>query len=263
MTTLEAILLGIVQGLTEFLPVSSSGHIELGKAILGTDAQNDLFFTLLVHTATVLSIIIVFRKDIWELFRNIFSFQWNEGNQYIFKLILSMIPIGILGVLFKEQLEIFFEGNILLVGAMLICTGFILLLSTLERKDSGKVGFLQAVIIGLAQAVAVLPGISRSGSTIATALALGVSRENAARFSFLMVLVPILGATLLELRHWNEITQNSSETIPLIAGFIAAFLSGLAACTWMLQIVKKGKITYFSIYCFIVGAIAVGLGLWG
>jgi len=263
MTTFEAMILGIVQGLTEFLPVSSSGHIELGKAILGTEASNDLLFTLLVHTATVLSIFIVFRKDIWHLLKNLFSFKWNEGNQYIAKLALSMIPIGILGTFFKSEVEAFFEGNILLVGAMLICTGFILLLSTLEKKDSGKVNFVQALIIGIAQAIAVLPGISRSGTTIATALALGVSRENAARFSFLMVLVPILGATVLELRHWEEISQSSAEILPLAVGFVAAFLSGLAACTWMLNIVKKGKITYFSAYCFLVGTIAVVLGVWG
>lgn len=262
MTVIEAIILGIIQGLTEFLPVSSSGHIELGKAVLGVTLENDLRFSLLVHLATVLSIFIVFGKDIWSLIKNIFTFKWNESNQYVAKLALSALPVMIVGLAFKEQLEAVFEGRILLVGAMLICTGFILYLSTLEKKETRGFSFSHAIIVGLAQAVAVLPGISRSGSTIATALALGIGREEAARFSFLMVLAPIIGASLLEIPDLTKMqAQEGASLLPLVAGFIAAFVSGYMACRWMLSIVKKGKITYFSIYCFIVGAIAIGFGL--
>lgn len=262
MSVLEAILLGIIQGLTEFLPVSSSGHIELGKAILGIELENDLLFSLLVHLATVLSIFIVFGKDIWGLLKNLFTFKWNEGNKYIAKLALSALPVMVVGLAFKEQLELLFEGRIVLVGALLICTGFILYLSTLEKEKTRKFKFLDALIVGLAQAVAVLPGISRSGSTIATALALGIDREDAARFSFLMVLVPIIGASLLELPELANIQSSGNAAfMPLLAGFIAAFVSGYLACRWMLNVVKKGKITYFSIYCFIVGAIAIATGL--
>lgn len=263
MSAIEAIILGIIQGLTEFLPVSSSGHIELGKAILGTEIENDLLFTLIVHLATVLSIFIVFRKDIWGLIQSLFTFKWNDGNQYIAKLVLSIVPLGFVYVFLEDKLDSLFEGNLVLVGLCLIATAGILLLSKLERKEDGKVSFKRALIIGAAQAVAILPGISRSGTTIATALALGVSRENAARFSFLMVLAPIIGASILELKDFGEISSGSSiELLPLLLGFIAAFASGLIACTWMLNIVKRGKITWFSAYCLVIGLIAVGVGLF-
>jgi len=249
--------------LTEFLPVSSSGHIELGKAILDVNLEDDLRFSLLVHLATVLSIFIVFGKDIWGLLKNLFTFKWNKGNKYIAQLLLSALPVMIVGLAFKDQLESLFEGRVVLVGAMLICTGFILYLSTLEKQKTRGFKFSDAIIVGLAQAIAVLPGISRSGSTIATALALGIGREEAARFSFLMVLIPIIGASILELPELTQMQASGSAALaPLIAGFIAAFLSGYLACRWMLAIVKKGKITYFSIYCFIVGTIAIAVGLF-
>lgn len=265
MSILEAILLGLVQGLTEFLPVSSSGHIELGKHLLGVEGSTDLAFSILVHGATVLSIIVVFFKDIWALIKNLFSFSWNPSTQYVAKLALSMLPVGIVGVLFKSELESLFEGKLFLVGCCLIITGFLLFLTRLERKKTKNISFLNALLIGVGQAVAILPGISRSGTTISLALALGASRTEATRFSFLMVLAPILGATLLEFKDLLEITntQSSGMLIPYIAGFIAAFLSGLLACKWMLAIVQKGKIIYFSIYCFIVGAIAIFVGLIG
>ncbi len=257
MSIIEAIILGIIQGLTEFLPVSSSGHIELGKAILGVQTEEDLLFSLLVHLATVLSIFIIFWKDIWQLIKALFSFRWNEYTKFISLLVISSFPVMVVGLLFKSELEALFEGRILLVGCMLILTGFILQLSRLEKKEHKELTITNSLIIGFAQAFAVLPGISRSGSTIATALACGISREEAARFSFLMVLIPIIGASFLELLDFSESINFSSQVVPYSAGFIAAFISGLLACNLMLNIVKKGGITVFSIYCWIVGAIAI------
>lgn len=262
MSILQAIILGIIQGLTEFLPVSSSGHIELGKFLLQIETTEDLTFSLLVHGATVLSILIIFYKDILSLVKALFSFSWSEETAYILKLVLSMIPIGLVGFLWKDQLESFFAGNIVLVGVCLLLTAGLLLLTRLEKVPGSKVGFGQAFIIGLSQAVAVLPGISRSGATISTALALGVSRENAARFSFLMVLAPIMGANLLEMKDMAE--QGFSSTLSpsvMLAGFLAAFLSGLLACNLMLRLVKQGKIIYFAAYCAIIGLIAITAGM--
>lgn len=263
MSIIEAIILGLIQGLTEFLPVSSSGHIELGKAVLGTDlGANDVTFTLLVHGATVLSIMVVFYKEIWGLIKSLFSFSWNKDTQYIAKLAVSMIPVGVIGILFEEKIEALFSGNLVMVGGLLILTGFILFLTKLERLERKEVSFKDAAIIGLAQAFAILPGISRSGTTISTALALGVDKEKATQFSFLMVLAPILGATLLKFKDLVESPATTDTTLlPYLAGFVAAFISGLVACTWMLNIVKKGKITYFSFYCFIAGTIAIVFGL--
>ncbi len=261
MSLIEAIILGIVQGLTEFLPISSSGHIELGKAILGVKNADDLAFTIIVHGATVLSIIVVFYKDLLQLFRSFIGFKWDADNQYLAKLALSMIPVGLVGVLLEDYLAAFFSGRIALVGFCLILTGFILFLTTLERANPREVTFKDALLIGLAQAAAVLPGISRSGSTISVALALGIDKEKATRFSFLMVLAPILGATILKFRDLSAATTASDTSLlPYIAGFIAAFVSGVIACNWMLALVKRGKIVYFSVYCFIVGLIAI---IWG
>ncbi len=271
MEVIKAIILGLIQGLTEFLPVSSSGHIELGKVILNYNPSESLLFTVVLHCATVLSTIVVFRNDILEIIKGLFSFKWNEETQFAAKILLSMIPVGIVGVLFESQVEAFFNENILLVGLMLWFTGCLLYLtgyveqkqtaklaaqSTASKRD-GKIRFSDALIIGFMQAVAVLPGISRSGSTIATGLLLGVDRERIARFSFLMVLPPILGATLLKLKDFMEAPQATIDIIPLTAGFIAAFISGLVACLWMIDLVKRGKLIYFAFYCFIVGAIAI------
>lgn len=264
MSIIEAIILGLVQGLTEFLPVSSSGHIELGKAVLGVEAAENLTFSVLVHGATVLSIMVVFFKEIVHLIRALFSFKWNEDTQYIALLALSAIPVFIVGVFFKDHVEALFDGNVIMVGVFLIMTGFILFLTRLERQEKKKVGVKEALIIGLSQAVAILPGISRSGTTISTALALGISRERATRFSFLMLLAPILGATLLEFKDLAEVSSGQeSMFIPYLAGFFAAFLSGLLACKWMISIVNKGKIIYFSAYCFLAGTIAILVGLFG
>ncbi len=259
MTIIEAIILGIVQGLTEFLPVSSSGHIELGTVLLGAESADNLLFSVIVHCATALSTIVVFRKDIAEIIIGLFQFQWNTSTAYVAKIIVSMIPVGLIGIFLKDYVEGFFGGQVLLVGFMLLITGTLLAMTYYARKQAGPVTFGKALIIGMAQAVAILPGISRSGATIATALLIGVEKERAARFSFLMVLAPILGASLLELKDYFEAPAaggNISGGVLLI-GFIAAFLSGLLACQWMISLVKKGKLIYFAVYCFIVGFIAI------
>jgi len=257
MNWFEALLLGLIQGLTEFLPVSSSGHLELGKVLLGVNAEKSLIFTVVVHGATVLSTIIIFYKDISELFKGLFSFKWNDNNKYIVKLIISMIPVMILGFFFKEEIEGFFTGNLLFVGSMLIVTSLLLASTYLPKSNLRKITFIDSFIIGIAQALAVLPGISRSGATISTGLLLGNKKIVMAKFSFLMVLVPILGANLLDVFSGEMSSQTSVGVVPLIVGFFAAFISGLFACKWMIGIVKKGSLIYFSIYCFIIGVLAI------
>ncbi|MCK4662398.1 MAG: undecaprenyl-diphosphate phosphatase [Bacteroidales bacterium] len=258
MDWLEALILGILQGLTEFLPVSSSGHLELGKNLLGINAKDSLYFTIVVHGATVLSTIIVFWKDISKLIKGLLKLEWNEETKYIFKILVSMIPVGFVGVFFKDEIKnIFSHGNIIFVGAMLLITALLLAITYFAKTKTKKTTFADAFIIGIAQAIAVLPGISRSGSTIATGLLLGNKKEEVAKFSFLMVLIPILGENFLDL-FTGEFTTNSDIGItPLIIGFLAAFISGLFACKWMINIVKKGKLIYFAIYCFIIGITAI------
>jgi len=261
MSPWEAFLLGLLQGITEFLPVSSSGHIELGKALLGINLKDDILFTLIVHLATVLSIMLVFYKDILSLLKNLFSFKWNEGNQYVAKLVLSAVPAAIIGLSFKSELEKILEGRVAFVGCMLIVTGIILWLTTKAPKTQKDISFKSVVLIGLSQAIALLPGISRSGSTIATALYLGIDKEKAARFSFLMILLPIIGASFLEFLDFDTTTLSANTPMTsLLVGFIAAFISGYVSCRWMYDLVKKGKIAWFAIYCFIMGTIAIVLG---
>ncbi len=257
MDWIEALILGIIQGLTEFLPVSSSGHLELGKHILGVEYSENLTFTVVVHGATVLSTIIIFWKTIVELIRDVFKFKWNESTQYITKIIISMIPVVIVGLLFKDQVEGLFTGNILLVGCMLIVTAGLLAFTYYSKERQSNISFKSAFLIGIAQALAVMPGISRSGATIATGLYLGNKKEFIAKFSFLMVLLPIIAANVKDLMDFDFSAQNSVSLTPLVIGFFAAFLSGLLACSWMLKIVKRGKLIYFAIYCFIVGSIAI------
>ncbi|WP_304133117.1 undecaprenyl-diphosphate phosphatase [Mesonia mobilis] len=257
MDVLDALILGIIQGLTEFLPVSSSGHLELGKAILGDNSipEESLMFTVVMHFATALSTIVIFRKDIWEILRGLLQFKWNEENQFSLKIIISMIPAAIVGVLFEEQLEQLFGGSVLLVGFMLIITALLLWLAD-KAKNTGKpVSYSNAFVIGVAQAIALLPGISRSGSTISTSVLLGNDKTKAARFSFLMVVPLILGKIAKDLLD-GELTHTGNST-GLIVGFIAAFISGLFACTWMISLVRKSKLSYFAIYCLIVGVIAI------
>lgn len=256
MSELQALLLGIVQGLTEFLPVSSSGHLEIGHALLSINTDNNLLFVLAVHVATVLSTIVVFRKDIGLLIRDLFSLKKTDSTIYITKLLFSSVPIVIVGLCFKEEIESFFTGNLFFVGCMLLVTAGLLALTQFSKKCDGKISFLKAFVIGVAQTMAVLPGISRSGATIATGLLLKGKKEDVARFSFLMVLIPILGAAMLDLLK-GELSSEKVEILPLLIGFSGAFISGLLACSWMIQIVKKGKLIYFAIYCALIGLIAI------
>lgn len=260
MNEFQALILGLIQGLTEFLPVSSSGHLEIGHALLGVKTENNLVFAVLVHVATVLSTLVVFRKDIIILLTDLFSFKWNESTRYISLLLLSAVPILFLGLFFAEQIEQFFTGNLLLVGSMLLITSGLLTFAHFAKHGDGKMTWQRAIIIGLAQAVAVMPGISRSGATIATGLILKTKKDEVARFSFLMVLVPILGAAFLDIVGGDFSQETAIGAGPLIIGFLAAFISGLLACTLMINIVKKGKLIYFGIYCLIVGLIAIFAG---
>lgn len=258
MDWLEALILGIIQGLTEFLPVSSSGHLEIGKALLGVEATDDLMFTVVVHGATVLSTIVVFWHQIVRLLKGLFRFEMNAETVYIFKILVSMIPILIVGVFFKEQVESFFGNGLLLVGCMLLLTALLLALATYLGSGKREISFRDAFIIGIAQSVAVLPGLSRSGTTIATGLLLGDKKESVAQFSFLMVLIPILGENMLSLAS-GEMSASSIPFSSLLCGFLGAFISGWLACRFMLRIVKGKKLVYFAIYCLIVGILAIVL----
>ena len=257
MSAIDALILGLLQVLTEFLPVSSSGHLELGSAYLNLKGTDNLLFSVVVHGATALSTIIVFRKDILQLITGVLKFSWNDETQFTAKIALSMIPVGIVGVLFESQIEAFFGGKVIFVASMLLITAALLIVSQLKGETKGEISYLNAFIIGLAQAFALLPGISRSGATISTALILGVSREKAARFSFLMVLIPIMGATFLKVMDLIESPAGTYTigTAPLAIGFIGALLSGLVACTWMIKLVKKGNLKYFALYCILLASI--------
>ena len=264
MSYLEAIILGFIQGLTEFLPVSSSGHLELMKAIQGQEitGESGMLMTVVLHFATALSTILVFRKDIGEIFKGIFQFKLNEEFYFSLKILLSMIPAVIVGVLFEDELESLFTGKIMFVGWMLLLTGALLILADRAKNSDKKVGFGHAFIIGVSQAIAILPGVSRSGSTIGTSVLLGIDRSKAARFSFLMVVPLILGKMAKDLLDYKLAVgpETSEDTLGigvLIAGFIAAFVTGYFACTWMIQLVKRSKLTYFSIYCFAIGTVAI------
>ena len=274
MSWIEAILLGIVQGLTEFLPVSSSGHLAIGKALFGIETA-DLSFEVIVHAATVLATIVVFWKDILALLQGLFKFKFNAETRYICLILLSMIPVFIVGMFFKDKVESIFGSGLLVVGFALLVTAFLLFLSeTLEvrravqipgqagndgsqaGKGGQKMTWKSALWMGLAQAVAVIPGLSRSGSTIATGLICGVKKEEVTRFSFLMVLIPILGEAFLDVVG-GDFVQSSVGVLPLILGFLAAFVSGLFACRVMIAMVKKARLRWFALYCAIVGLICI------
>ncbi|MDX1652330.1 MAG: undecaprenyl-diphosphate phosphatase [Brumimicrobium sp.] len=254
MELLEAIVLGIVQGLTEFLPVSSSGHLEIIKALFGNNAiaKESMLTTVVLHGATALSTIVVFRKDVGEIFKGLLKFKNNEEFWFSVKIVLSMIPAAAVGLLFDKEIENFFSGQILLVGFMLLVTGLLLFLADKARQTDKKVGISHAIIIGISQAIAILPGISRSGATIGTSVLLGIDRARAARFSFLMVVPLILGKMAKDMLDM-EFAQTNINVTELGVGFVAAFLTGLFACTWMIKLVKKSKLKYFSYYCFLVG----------
>jgi undecaprenyl-diphosphatase len=258
----DAVILGIIQGLTEFLPVSSSGHLELGKAILGSNSmpKESLLFTVVLHFATALSTIVIFRKDIVEIFSGLFKAMstktWTEEAKFSTKIIISMIPAVVIGYKYERVFEQLFGNNILLVGAMLIVTAVLLFLADRAKRTHKKVGLLDSLIIGVAQGIAMLPGISRSGATISTSVLLGIDKTKAARFSFLMVVPLIFGKIAKDILA-GEINYSSTNFTYLSVGFIAAFISGLFACTWMIKLVKQSKLTYFAIYCIIVGIAAI------
>lgn len=258
MSVWQALILGIVQGLTEFLPVSSSGHLELVKHLFGNTSlpKESMLFTVVLHFATALSTIVIFRKDILDIIKGLFQFKNNEQLQFSIKIVCSMIPAAVIGVVFDDFIETFFDGKVLLVGAMLILTGGLLLLADRAKDTTKSVSLPSAILIGIAQAIAILPGISRSGATISTSVLLGIDKEKSARFSFLMVVPLILGKMAKDVLD-GAFTTQSDSTLAISVGFIAAFATGLVACTWMISLVKKSKLKYFSIYCFIVGLIAM------
>jgi undecaprenyl-diphosphatase len=268
MDWLQALLLGILQGVAEFLPISSDGHLELGKALLKVEGADNLLFTVVVHGATVLSTLVIFWREIMRLLRGTLKFSMNEETDYVLKLIVSMIPVGIVGLFLKDWVESFFNGNLAIVGMWLLVTAaFLYLGHYLGKRTEGKpVSYVAAFIIGVAQAAAVMPGLSRSGTTIATGLMLGIDKKKLAEFSFLMVIVPIIGANLMELKDMKEAADAGTAAVggvgavELIIGFVAAFLTGLAACSWMINMVKKGKLIWFAVYCTVVGAAAILIG---
>ena len=262
MDYLIALILGIVQGLTEFLPVSSSGHLEIVKGIFSTDfeAKESLLMTVVLHFATALSTIFIFRKDIFEIISGLFSKYSGDQRSFSLKIIVSMVPAGLVGIFFNDIIETFFDGQLILVGFMLIITGILLFFADRSKPTSNVISIPQSFLIGISQAIAILPGISRSGATIATSVILGLDKTSSAKFSFLMVVPLIFGKVAKDLLDGNIL----SETInigPLILGFIAAFFTGLLACKWMIGIVKSSKLKYFSYYCFIIAAITITLEL--
>ena len=260
MDWLQALILGLVQGLTEYLPVSSSGHLAIGSYLFGIEGAENLTFTVAVHVATVLSTLVILWKEIDWIFRGLFKMQLNDETRYVINIIISMIPVGIVGVFFKDTVENIFGSGLLIVGCMLLLTAMLLTFSYYAKpRQKEKISLRDAFIIGIAQACAVMPGLSRSGSTIATGLLLGNKKEKLAQFSFLMVIPPILGEALLDILKAvkGEELFGGIDTMPLIIGFLAAFISGCLACQWMINVVKKGKLIYFGIYCAIAGAITI------
>jgi undecaprenyl-diphosphatase len=256
MNWFEALVLGLIQGITEFLPVSSSGHLEIAKSLFGVETETSFYFTVVVHGATVLSTIVVFWKDILKLIVGLFKFKKNEETSYVFKILISLIPVLIVGLLLKEPIEKLFNGNLFFVGLMLLVTSLLLALSHFLQGRARNIGYKDAFIIGIAQAIAVIPGISRSGFTIATGLLIGNKKDEIARFSFLMVLIPVIGVNILEMIS-GDLSVNSTEIGVLVIGFIAAFTSGYFACRWMISLVRRSKMIWFSVYCAIVGLLSI------
>ena len=260
----EALILGLLQGLTEYLPVSSSGHLAIGSALFGIEGEENLAFTIVVHVATVFSTLVILWKEIDWIFKGLFKFRMNDETRYVINIIISMIPIGIVGVFFKDEVEAIFSSGLLVVGCCLLLTAVLLTFSYYYKpRQKAEISKKDAFIIGLAQACAVLPGLSRSGSTIATGLLLGDNKAKLAQFSFLMVIPPILGEALLDGMKLmkGEAIAGDIPTLSLIVGFVAAFVSGCLACKWMINIVKKGKLIYFGIYCATAGVLTLVLNL--
>lgn len=260
MDWLEALILGLVQGLTEYLPVSSSGHLQIGHALLGTSGEENLTFAIVVHAATVLSTLVVLWREVAQLFVGTFTTTaWNDEKKYVCKLLVSMIPVFVVGMFFKDEVEAFFGDGLLLVGICLLLTATLLAFAYFSKpRQKAEISYVDSFVIGVAQAVAVLPGLSRSGATIATGLLLGDKKESVAQFSFLMVLIPILGEAFLDvLDLCSAPTAIGIGWLPLTIGFLAAFVSGCLACKFMLALVRRGKLIYFAIYCAIVGAATI------
>ena len=262
MEIINAIILGIIQGLTEFLPVSSSGHLEIAKAILGENkvGEESLLMTVVLHFATALSTIIIFRKDILEILSGLLQFKNNDSFWFSLKIVLSMIPAAFVGVFFNDEIEALFGGALTLVGSMLLVTGLLLFLADKAKASAKKVGIKHAILIGISQAIAILPGISRSGATISTAVLLGIDKEKAARFSFLMVVPLIFGKMAKDILS-GDIQYETTTFIPLVIGFIFAFLTGMFACKWMIKLVKNSQLKYFAYYCFAIGGIVIATSL--
>jgi undecaprenyl-diphosphatase len=262
MEIINAIILGIIQGLTEFLPVSSSGHLEIAKAILGENkvGEESLLMTVVLHFATALSTIIIFRKDILEILSGLLQFKNNDSFWFSLKIVLSMIPATFVGVFFNDEIEALFGGALTLVGSMLLVTGLLLFLADKAKASAKKVGIKHAVLIGISQAIAILPGISRSGATISTAVLLGIDKEKAARFSFLMVVPLIFGKMAKDILS-GDLQYETTTFIPLVIGFIFAFLTGMFACKWMIKLVKSSQLKYFAYYCFAIGGIVIATSL--
>ena len=258
MDSLDSFILGIIQGLTEFLPVSSSGHLEIGKALLGNKSipKDSMIFTVVLHFATALSTIVVFRKDIFEIFSDLLKFDWNHNTKFIIKILFSMIPAILIGLIFEVQLERLFSGEIILVGIMLIITSLLLVLADRAKETNKNIQYKNSIIIGISQAIAILPGISRSGATISTAVLLGIDKTKAARFSFLMVIPLIFGKIIKDIFS-GEFIYDSSEFSNIFIGFLSAFISGVFACTWMIKLVKNSQLKYFAIYCALAGLLAI------
>ena len=258
MDVLNAIILGIIQGLTEFLPVSSSGHLEIFKVILGDNKlpNESLLMTVILHFATACSTIVVFKDDIKDLILGLFSFEKNDSFWFSVKIILSMVPAVFVGFFFESEIESLFNGNLTIVGSMLILTGALLFLADKAKPSEKKISLSSSLIVGIAQAIAIIPGISRSGATISTAVILGIDKENAAKFSFLMVVPLIIGKVIKDITSAETIVNNES-IFPLIIGFVFAFITGMIACKWMIKLVKNSKLKYFSIYCFLVGIFSI------
>lgn len=258
MSIIEAIILGLIQGLTEFLPVSSSGHLEIVKSLFPNKQlpEESLMVTVVLHAATALSTLVVFRKEVLEIIRGLFQFKWNEETKYSLKIVISMIPAALVGLFYNDAIESLYDGQVRLVGMMLIITGLLLFLADRAKTSLKGVSYQNSFLIGIAQAIAILPGISRSGATISTSVLLGIDREKAARFSFLMVVPLILGKIAKDILD-GAFTQTDIAIVPLSAGFFTAFIVGLFACTWMINIVKRSKLKYFAYYCFVVGFVAI------
>ena len=258
MDIINAIILGIIQGLTEFLPVSSSGHLEIFKVLLGENKMpsESLLMTVILHFATACSTIVIFKDDIKELILGLITFEKNDSFWFSVKILISMIPAALIGFFLEDEIELLFNGDLMIVGCMLIITGFLLFMADKAKPSEKRINIKSSIIIGISQAIAIIPGISRSGATISTAVLLGIDKENAAKFSFLMVVPLIFGKVSKDLTS-SEVLVNNNEILPLIFGFIFAFITGILACKWMIKLVKNSKLKYFSIYCFIVGTLSI------